>query len=295
MAIQKKAFIERIEPSFGSSFTLKKFDSVINDKKPFWHYHEELELIYFKEGSGKRHIGNHISNFYNGDLVLIGGNLPHLGFADRLYGAGTEFVLQFREDFLGDMLFSKPEFIAVKKLVDIAKNGMSIKGNTRTEIGERLESLFYMSNFEKMIEVLKILNILATSRDYELLNAGGASLMYTVQGADRMDDVFNFVTEKFHDQISIEELADITSMTVPSFCRFFKKQTGKTFVEFLNEYRVSHACKLLTETSLPITDVCFDSGFNNFSHFNKYFKRITGKSPSNYRKEMAFTIMPIYS
>ncbi|HMP28565.1 MAG TPA: AraC family transcriptional regulator [Saprospiraceae bacterium] len=289
--MQKKAFIERIEPSFGSSYTLKKFDSIINDKKAMWHYHEEIELVFVKESSGTRHIGNHISNFYNGDLIMIGSNLPHLGYADRLLGQGIEYVLQFREDFLGEGLLLKPEFISVKRLFEMAKNGLSFKGNTRTEIGERMESLFYMSNFEKLVEVLKILNILGTSRDYEVLNAGGASLMYTVQGADRLDDVFNHVSENFQDPITVDELANITAMTVPSFCRFFKKQTGKTFIEFLNEYRISHACKLLAESSLPITDVCFDSGFNNFSHFNKYFKRITGKSPSNYRKEMSLTIM----
>jgi AraC-like DNA-binding protein len=290
--MQKRAFIERIEPSFGSSYTLKKFDSVINDKKAMWHYHEEIELVYIKDGSGTRHIGNHISNYYNGELIMIGSNLPHLGFADRLQGSGIEFVLQFREDFLGENILTRPEFIAIKRLFDMAKNGLSFKGNTRTEIGERFESLFYMSNFEKLIEVLKILNILGTSRDYEILNAGGASLMYTVQGADRLDEVFNFVSEKFQDPITVDELASITAMTVPSFCRFFKKQTGKTFIEFLNEYRISHACKLLAETSTPITDICYDSGFNNFSHFNKYFKRITSKSPSMYRKEMSLTIIP---
>jgi AraC-like DNA-binding protein len=290
--MQKKAYIERIEPSFGSSFTLKKFSSNVQDSKPLWHYHNEIEIVFIKSGSGKRHIGNHISNFYNSDLLVLGSNLPHLGYADRFLGSGVELILQFREDFLGVDIISKPEFIAIKRFFELAKNGMSFTGNTRNEVGERLESLFYTSNFEKMIEVLKILNILATSRDYELLNASGASIMYTVQGADRLDGVFNYVSEHFEDPIAVEELASITNMTVPSFCRFFRKQTGKTFIEFLNEYRIAHACKLLAESSLSITDICFDSGFNNFSHFNKYFKRVTGKSPSEYRKEMALTIIP---
>ncbi len=289
---KKQAFIERIEPSFGSSFALKKYESRADDQKPFWHFHQEVEIVFIKEGNGKRHIGNHISNYYNGDLIIIGSGLPHNGFADRLIGAGTEVVLQFREDFLGPDILKRPEFIAVRRFLDLAKNGVSFFGNTRSEVGERLESLFYMSNFEKLLEVMKILNILATSRDLEILNVSGVTLVHSVQGADRLDEVFSFVRENFQDDIALEQLADITSMTVPSFCRFFKKQTGKTFVEFVNEYRIAHACKLLADDPMSITDVCFEAGFNNFSHFNKYFKRITNKSPSEYRKELALVVLP---
>ncbi|MBP7643305.1 MAG: AraC family transcriptional regulator, partial [Saprospiraceae bacterium] len=223
---KKQAFIERIEPSFGSSFALKKYESRADDQKPFWHFHQEVEIVFIKEGNGKRHIGNHISNYYNGDLIVIGSGLPHNGFADRLIGAGTEVVLQFREDFLGPDILKRPEFIAVRRFLDLAKNGVSFFGNTRSEVGERLESLFYMSNFEKLLEVMKILNILATSRDLEILNVSGVTLVHSVQGADRLDEVFSFVRENFQDDIALEQLADITSMTVPSFCRFFKKQTG---------------------------------------------------------------------
>ena len=289
---KKQAFIERIDPSFGSSFTLKKFDSRVEDHKPFWHFHQEIELVYIPEGNGKRHIGNHISNYYNGDLLVIGGKLPHFGFRDRLIGNGKEVVLHFREDFLGENILMKPEFIAIRRFLELSKNGISFFGNSKSEVGERLESLFYMSNFEKLIEVMKILNILATSRDMEVLNVSGVMVSPSAHGADRLDEVFSFVRENFQEEIALEQLAEMTSMMVPSFCRFFKKQTGKTFIEFLNEYRIAHACKLLADDPMSITDVCFEAGFNNFSHFNKYFKRITGKSPSEYRKELALVVLP---
>lgn len=289
---RKKAHIESIEPSFGSSFALRKFEGKATDTSPFWHFHDEIEIVFVKDGNGKRHVGNHISNYYNGDLLILGSNLPHYGFVDRLVGTNTEVVLQFKEDFLGADILKKVEFVAIRRLFELSKNGISFTGNERLEVGERMESLFYMNNFEKLIEILKILNILASSRDFEILNSNSVTLVHSAVGAERLDTVFSLVRDSFKEEITLEELAKRTNMTVPSFCRFFKKQTGKTFIEFLNEYRIAHACKLLADDPMPITDVCFESGFNNFSHFNKYFKRVTGKSPSEYRKEIALIVIP---
>ncbi|MCB0845369.1 MAG: helix-turn-helix transcriptional regulator, partial [Bacteroidetes bacterium] len=89
-----------------------------------------------------------------------------------------------------------------------------------------------------------------------------------------------------HRPISLEEIAAEINMTVPAFCRYFKKLSGKTFTRFVNEFRVVHACKLLSEKPSSITEICYESGFNNFSHFNKIFKETTGKSPSAYRTEL---------
>ncbi|MEM8765568.1 MAG: AraC family transcriptional regulator, partial [Bacteroidota bacterium] len=98
--------------------------------------------------------------------------------------------------------------------------------------------------------------------------------------------VFNHVKQNFKEDISLDEMADMVSMTVPSFCRYFKKITNKTFTQFVNEYRLVHASKLLAEQPMSITQVCFESGFNNFSHFNKSFKAFTGQNPSEYRNQL---------
>ena len=108
---------------------------------PKWHFHPELEIAYIKEGSGKRHIGNHISQYYNGDLIMVGANLPHFGFTDRFSGTKTEVIMQFRADFLGEDFIKKIEMVNIARLFERAKSGLSFTGNTKTEIGERFESI----------------------------------------------------------------------------------------------------------------------------------------------------------
>jgi AraC-like DNA-binding protein len=278
--------LEKIEPSFGNSFSLRKFEETNPNQTPFWHFHPELEIVYIKEGSGKRHIGNHISYYSGGDLILLGPNLPHYGFTDRLSGNKSEIVVQMREDFLGENFFKLPEMTLIDQLFEKSRAGMSFYGNTKDEVGDRLHSLFYMNHFEKLIEFLKILQILAESKEYNILNAGGISLVVQNQDNDRIDMIYKYVRAHFTEHIHLEDIAREANMTVPSFCRYFKKVTNKTFTEFVNEFRIVHACKLLAEERHTISEVCFESGFNNFSHFNKLFKQKTGKSPNNYRKSV---------
>jgi AraC-like DNA-binding protein/uncharacterized RmlC-like cupin family protein len=286
---------EKIEPSFGQSFLLRKFETVNPNQTPFWHFHPELEIVYVKEGSGKRQIGNHISYYNGGDLIMLGPNLPHYGFTDRLSDANAEIVVQMREDFLGRHFFELPEMNGIHQLFEKSKLGLSFHGNTRDEVGGRLESLFFMSHFEKLIEFIKILQILADSRDYDVLNASGSvALIVQGQDTDRIDTIYKYVRGHFQQEIHLQDIADLTNMTVPSFCRFFKKVTGKTFIEFVNEFRIVHACKLLNEERHTIAEVCFESGFNNFSHFNKVFKLKTGKSPNAYRKSIEKVVYEEY-
>ena len=140
--------------------------------------------------------------------------------------------------------------------------------------------------FERLLALLSILKGLQSTDDYKILNASGFSLEMQVQDNERINMVFNYVKDHFNTQISLEKIAAMSSMTVPSFCRYFKKITKKTFTAFVNEYRVVHASKLLAEKPTSIANICYESGFNNFSHFNKSFKEFTGKSASQYRKEL---------
>ncbi|MEO1012733.1 MAG: AraC family transcriptional regulator [Bacteroidota bacterium] len=285
MIAQKPAF-EAIEPSFGHSFTYQKFDSEKNNKNNIWHYHPELELVYVNGGSGKRQIGSHISYYKDGDLILIGSNLPHCGFTDALTLNESETVIQMKVDFLGNDFFAIPEMKKIKGLFEIAKGGIAFSGKTKRKIGEKMEILEYQTDFQRLLSILNILNELAVSQDSKVLNAEGFSMKTEVKDNDRINTVFNFVKVNFKEDISLEEMADMVSMTVPSFCRYFKKITNKTFVQFVNEYRLVHASKLLAEKPMSITEVCFESGFNNFSHFNKQFKAFTGQNPSEYRNQL---------
>ncbi len=281
-----KPTFEVIEPSFGSSFYYSKYVENANIKAHVWHYHPEIELVFVNGGAGKRQIGSHISYYTDGDLILIGSNLPHCGFTDDHTGNKNETVIQLKPDFLGDDFLNLPETKSIQELFQQAKGGIAFGGDTKKIIGERIEAMENQLPFERLLSIIGILKELEHSKDFKILNAEGFSMETQVQDNDRINMVFNYVKDHFQEQISLEEVASMASMTVPSFCRYFKKITKKTFTRFVNEYRVVHASKLLAEKPIGISDICFESGFNNFSHFNKLFKEFTGKSASQYRQEL---------
>ncbi|RZJ68782.1 MAG: AraC family transcriptional regulator [Flavobacterium sp.] len=280
-----KPALEVIEPSFGSSFHYSRFDENANAKSHVWHYHPEVELVYVNGGSGKRQIGSHVSYYNDGDLILIGSNLPHCGFTDEATGNKNETVIQMKPDFLGSAFQDLPEMKNLGLLFNQAKGGIAFGQTTKKAVGDRIESMEKLPQFERLMSMLSILNDLHLAQDFKILNAEGFALETQVQDNDRINLVFNHVKDHFQNPITLEEMADLVSMTVPSFCRYFKKVTNKTFTRFVNEYRVVHASKLLAEKSIGITEISYESGFNNFSYFNKTFKELTGKSASQYRQQ----------
>jgi AraC-like DNA-binding protein len=285
--IIKKPTFEKLTPSFGSSLLVKQHGENVDKNNAFWHFHPELELVYVNKGQGKTHIGNHLSYFNNSQLILIGANLPHNGFSDRLTANGKETLIQFKPDFLGEEFLNIPEMANVVALFERAKKGIRFKIDTKKKIGLKIEKLIEYEGLKRIIKFLEILNYLAQTDDYTLLNADGIAFEPEAQDSAKIGVVFKYIRENFHHHIALDEMAEKVNMTVPAFCRFFKKATNKTFTQVVNEYRVVHATKLLNEESeMSIADVCFECGFNNFSHFNKVFNDITGKSASNYRKEI---------
>lgn len=286
----KPAF-EKITPSFGSSILVKRHTENRKKNKAFWHFHPEIELVYVNKGQGKRHIGNHLSYFNNSQLILLGSNLPHNGFTDRLTSNGSETLVQFKPDFLGDVFFEIPEMQNIVQLFERGKKGILFKPETKKVVGPKMENLINYNGFDRIIKLLEILNDLAISEDYTLLNADGYAFETKPQDSTKIDIIYKHINGNFKNHISLDEIADKVSMTVPAFCRYFKKATGKTFTKLVNEYRVVHATKLLSESQMTITDICFECGFNNFSHFNKLFNEFTGKSASAYRNKMKQIVM----
>lgn len=279
---------EAIKPNIGSSFTSLKFQRNENIKSHVWHYHPEVELIFVCKGSGKRQIGSNISYFSDGDLVLIGSNLPHCGLTNENTNNDYEMVIQFKPDFLGENIWETPEMQRISALLEKSKAGIVFEENIKKTVGKKIADMHEMSSLNKLLAFLEILDELATTLEYRILNAGKYYLQTQVEDNERINHIFNYVKDHFKEQISLEEIADLANMKVPSFCRYFKKITNKTFTQFVNEYRITHSLKLLAEQPLSITEVCFESGFNNFSYFNKTFKEYIKKSPSQYRKEFNY-------
>ncbi|MDC7998137.1 helix-turn-helix transcriptional regulator [Gilvibacter sediminis] len=284
--MNKQPLLEAIAPALGSSFSVNNFAEQRKQDRAAWHFHPEIELVYVDKGSGKRHIGNHLSYYSEGDLVLIGSNVPHFGFTDRLTGNSEEVVIQFNEDFLGPEFFEKPEMSQIKKLFKRGKQGIVFYGETKEEIGKQISALTTMTPLNKLTGLLNILEQLSLSNQYELLNIDSVIIEAKPQDNNRLELLYDFVNKEYTRHIPLAEAANMVSMTEQAFSRFFKKKTGKTFTQFVNEHRLVHASRLLAEEPMGITDICYDSGFNNFSHFNKLFKKFSGKSPSQYRNEI---------
>jgi len=159
-------------------------------------------------------------------------------------------------------------------------------GETKKRIGAKIELIENQPPFERLLTLLSILSEMEEATEFKVLNAEGFTMEMQMQDNDKINTIFNYVKDNFQQPITLDEVAALVSMTVPSFCRYFKKITQKTFTKFVNEYRLVHASKLLAEKPISITEVCFECGFNNFSYFNKSFQEFTGKSASQYRKEL---------
>lgn len=255
------------------------------EKHQKWHYHPEIELVYVNNGSGKRQVGLNLSNYNDGLLILVGSNLPHTGFTDYFDDERKEVVIQFKEKFLGDSLKEVFEFKNIFNLLKTSKKGIAFEGDIKKKIGLAMLGLQYETSFQKVITLITILNDLSRSKNYEILNISN----YNINGInenERIRKAFNFIKDNYKKEVSLENVAKEVHMTVPSFCRYFKSQTNKTFIQFLIEYRINNALKLLIQSDKDIKNICYECGFNNYSHFNRSFKKINLISPSDYRKKI---------
>jgi len=256
-----------------------------------WHYHSEVELIHFKKGSGTQFVGDSIKEFKAGDVVLIGSNLPHYWkFDDTFFDLESTRsvdvrVAHFNENFWGQEFLQLPENLLIKSLLEKAKRGVQVTGRTRERVAELLESLLETDGVQRVMHLMQALSIIAESKEPILLSSIGFKQDCFETEDDRINVIYDYSLKNFKRAIQLDEIAQVASISPNSFCRYFKSRTRKTYSQFLIEVRVGHACKLLIENNISIKQLCYESGFNNFTSFHKYFKMITGKSPLNYQKE----------
>ncbi len=254
-----------------------------------WHYHPELELLHIEQGSGTQFIGDSIAHFQAGDVLLIGANLPHYWRCDKEYfenRAGLlaqATVVHFRDDFWGETFLKLPENRPVAALFARAKQGIRLHGPVAEQIKPLMQSLLTQQGPQRLATFLQILVLMAESDDLEILSAADYPNQFDEADTERINRIYAYSLTHFQRKISLNEIAVVANLSPHSFCRYFKSRSRKTYAQFLLELRVHHACKLLMEDKLPIAQICYDSGFNQFSGFNKYFKSITGKSPKEYR------------
>jgi AraC-like DNA-binding protein len=249
-----------------------------------WHYHSEVELIHFKKGEGTQFIGDSMKRFKAGDVVMVGSNLPHYwrfddAFFDENNPAAADIrVSHFNEDFWGDDFLLLPENNAIKTVLERAKRGLQITGKTRQKVGELLENLLVAEGTQRIILLIEALSAIGNCKQLVTLSSIGFKPDLIEVESDRINAIYEYSIKNFKRKIQLEEIAVVANISPNSFCRYFKSRTRKTYSQFLIELRVGHACKLLIENNQCIKRLCYESGFNNFTSFHKYFKMITAAS-----------------
>lgn len=256
-----------------------------------WHYHPEIEILYVVKSTGTSYIGDSINNFSEGEISIIGENIPHWWRSDPSYVENRDalntkaLIVQFRRDILFSNLFKLPEMRQIRGLIERSQRGIQFTGHSRNLFGKHMKRIFRLSGIRRITELIIMLDAMASSSEYKYLSSVGYSKIINTYDFQRFNKIHEYIIRNFQNPITLDQMASHVSMSSTAFCRYFKKRTGKTFFSFLNEFRVGHACKLLLERKISVSRVCFESGFNNMSHFNEQFKKIVHRTPTQYQLE----------
>lgn len=280
--------LEKIPFQFLSSFAVKKEITPYMDYP--WHYHPEFEIIFIEKSYGIRLMGNHIGNFRDGDLMFIGPNLPHVWRNDTDFYRNNKnlkvvvYVIHFREDAFGERFFNLPEFASLHKLFSVGQQGILIKGKNHKKISGLIKKVYASSGIKRFTLFLKTLEAISNNQEYDLLSSPGYIKPVNDSDTQRINRVVNFMLDNYSKDIRVDEAADLIHMNKASFCRYFKSRTHKTFTQFLNQIRIAYACKLLVSSNMNASQICYEIGYNNISHFNRQFKLYVGMSAMAYTK-----------
>ncbi|MGN6180702.1 MAG: AraC family transcriptional regulator [Mucilaginibacter sp.] len=276
------------------SFSVRR--DLIPQFNNLWHYHSEVELIHIKKGEGTQFIGDSITQFAAGDVVLIGAQLPHHWRFDEAYfkedsdKTADIRVAHFSENFWGDQFLQLPENKLLKDVFEKARRGIKINGKAKVVVADILEKMLSCTGSERIILLMEALNAIASCNNVTLLSSIGFGNNSGLTDNERIKAIYEYSMANFRNKIHLEEIAAIAYVSPNSFCRYFKSHTQKTYSQFLIELKVGHACKLLIENKVVIKQLCYESGFNNFASFHKFFKQITGKSPLTYQREFTQSV-----
>jgi len=282
---------EQLNLSTGSPVKIKWCD-YDHFKYPL-HFHSEYEIVYILKSTGKRFVGNNIEPYADGDLVLLGSFVPHMYKSDPVYHQKDEhlrvhaIVLQFSKDLFPYAMEHYPEFYKIRDVLEKAQSGIYFRNCKKNElIRRRLKRALVLKNIDLLIECIKILSLMSETEEKDLLNEDYRYQIPDNQYQDpRIIKILSWVHNQYSEPLSLQVIAEKAGMNKAAFCRFFKTKTGKTCFEYITELRINFACKLLKEGNLPVTQICYETGFNNISNFNRQFKKITQFTPTNYLQE----------
>lgn len=282
-----KPHLLKVSTAPAHSFSIRQDITPLMNGK--WHYHPEIELIHFKKGNGKQFIGDSIKSFTDGDVILVGSNLPHYWRFDEGYftgniKTGTDVrVAHFSPNFWGEHFLKLPENKNIKQVIDTASRGIMVNGKARAIVAKLMDRMLNAEGTARIILLMEILLTIGNCNRIDILSSIG--FKQTTDLPNPINDVYQYSLANIKKRITLNEIASVARVSPNSFCRYFKSHANKTYSQFLIELKVGAACRLLINGRLNIKQICCESGFHNFASFHKYFKQITGKSPLIYQKE----------
>lgn len=275
------------------SFNESNFSSVYAKRKkaPYfgvnWHFHDEFELMYIIKGEGVRIVGDSMDYFNKEELVFLGSGVPHV-FKNDENASKSEIdyiVVKFNRIIGGQDLFKIPELAPINRFLKRAGKGLIFSNTTVLKLKKQLIKLAKSKNEDRIILLLKVLKTLSAQEDCNELSTDTFLLKSSSLGEDRTKKVINYISKNYNKNISLEDLAGISYMTTNSFCRYFKNRTGKTAFQFIREFRINKACQMLINGEKNISQICFDTGFNSLSSFNRVFKSLKHISATEYKSK----------
>jgi len=248
------------------------------------HQHEEIQMSFIVEGEGTLLVGDTINYYSKGDILIIGSNLPHVFKSDdSTCNTSHMLTLFFTKKTFGSSFFQLEELKEVQPFFKRATHGFKLtsKQKLASELFFKLENA---SKLNRLIILLQLLK-LTSSANYKSLSSFIYDKKYTDNEGARMRNVFEYTMNHFHENITLETISEIAAMTKNAFCKYFKKRTNKTYIQFLNELRIEHACKqLILDKEITIAQIAEHCGFNNMSNFNRQFKSVKGMTPYVFRQ-----------
>lgn len=250
------------------------------------HQHEEIQISQIIAGSGSVIIGDSINNYEQGDILVIGANVPHVFVSDTTRShKSVMYTLFFTEHSFGKDFFRTTDLAELEILFQDAANGIKVLSH-RAQLTALFLELKHQNRIERIASLLRIMDLIQKA-ERTSLSTFVYEKKYTDTDGKRMNDVFQYTMSNFHDDISLEDVALTANMSKNAFCRYFKKRTNKTYFQFLIQIRVENAGRLLfNNRELPIASVSELCGFHNISNFNRKFKEIKGMTPTEFRKRM---------
>ncbi|MCD0454635.1 AraC family transcriptional regulator [Chryseobacterium sp. LC2016-27] len=253
------------------------------DKQVPLHQQETWELAYIITGSGIRTIGNVVENFSEGEIILIPPDVPHCWSFDKNIhdreGKIENICIFFKSKFLSDLENFYPEFGKNLRKIEENKNALSFHGETLKKLQKLLKLMSSQNGIERLSSFLLILNQVSSSESTNIV-----AYFKEKKNEDKLHEIYMFVLNQSHRAITLDEVAQIAGMPKSTFCLFFKKMTGKSFVTYLIEFRIESSCQMLIKTQMSVSEICITTGFNDIPYFNRIFKKIKEKTPTEYRK-----------